>query len=68
MMKTILNLNEKAKTVTDAGIPLARLTETGIFEKLLKMKSDIGNDDTAAFDRLNEEIDEAVAVAGRSKH
>ena len=31
-------------------------------------KSDIGNDDTAAFDRLNEEIDEAVAVAGRSKH
>ena len=32
------------------------------------MKSDIGNDDTAAFDRLNEEIDEAVAVAGRSKH
>ena len=36
MMKTILNLNEKAKTVTDAGIPLARLTETGIFESCSK--------------------------------
>ncbi len=67
MMKTILKLNEKAKTVTDAGIPLARLTETGIFEKLLKMKSDIGNNDTAAFDRLNKEIDETVAAVNRSK-
>ena len=67
MMKTILKLNEKAKTVTDAGIPLARLTETGIFEKLLKMKNDIGNNDTAAFDRLNKEIDETVAAVNRSK-
>lgn len=66
MMKTILNLNEKAKTVTDAGIPLARLTETGIFEKLLKMKSDIPNGDTVAFDKLNDEIDQAVAIASRS--
>ncbi len=60
MMRVILHLHAEAKRVTEAGLPLHRLTETGIFDRLVGMKNTIANDDTAAFDRLEQEIDETV--------
>lgn len=67
MMKAILHLNNKAKAITDAGIPIARLTETGIFERLIKMKSDIPNDRLDLFDQLELDIDKTVADVMRTK-
>ncbi len=60
MMKTILYLYQAAQSVTQAEIPLSRLLETGIFEKLIAMKNDIVGDKTAPFDALEQEIDRTV--------
>lgn len=56
MMETILYLNKKAKEVVKLSVPISVILKTGIFEKVIKMKYDISNDDLSAFDSLNEEI------------
>ena len=59
MMKTILHLYDRAKSLTDRAVPLSRLLATGIFDKLTKMKYDIPNDKPELFDAYNNEIDGA---------
>jgi V/A-type H+-transporting ATPase subunit A len=65
MMKTILHLYHAAKTVTDAEIPLKNLTKTGIFEKLIAMRTTVPGDDEAGFEALMEEIDQTVFAVKR---
>ncbi len=60
MMKTILHLNRKAKELLQQELPLSTLIKTGIFEKLIQMKTTISNDDLGAFDTLYKEIDQTV--------
>ncbi len=67
MMKTILHLNSKAKAVTDANIPLNKLIQTGIFDRLTKMKSEIPNNDTQKFDDIEKEIDKTISEVLRSQ-
>ena len=50
MMKTILHLYEKGKTLIAAGKPVAGIAKSGILEKLIKMKYDIPNDKPEMFD------------------
>ena len=60
MMKTILHLNRKAKEVIDLQLPLSAIIKTGIFDKLIQMKTTIPNDDSDAFDALYKEIDQTM--------
>ena len=60
MMQTILNLYEKCKEVVAENIPISRIRETGLFEKITKMKYDIPNDDLGMFKEYNRDIDETI--------
>ncbi len=60
MMKTILHLYERTRHLVSANIPIARVLEKGLFDKLLKMKYDIPNDKLEMFDDYIREIDEKI--------
>ena len=55
-METILYLNKKAKEVVKLSVPISVILKTGIFEKVIKMKYDISNEDMNGFDSLKEDI------------
>lgn len=61
MMKTILHLYDAAKTLVETGVPAARVTESGLYEKLIRMKFDIPNGDLSGFETITSEIDETIA-------
>ena len=63
MLAAILHLHERVKLRLTEGIPLQSLVATGIFERLIRMKYDIGNDDAVGFVRLNQQIEEATSRA-----
>ena len=60
MMKTILHLYEKGKTLIAAGKPVSGISKSGILEKLIKMKYDIPNDKPEMFDDYISEIDSVI--------
>ena len=60
MMKTILHLYEKGKTLIAAGKPVSGISKSGILEKLIKMKYDIPNDKPEMFDVYISEIDSVI--------
>ena len=62
MMKTILHLYTRAKHIIATAIPISRIMELGLFEKLAKMKYDIPNSKPEMFDDLIAEIDTALAT------
>ncbi len=62
MMKVILHLHSKAKEVVAREIPISKLIEQGMFDKLTKMKYDIPNDRLDMFDDYIREIDEKLGV------
>ncbi len=62
MMKVILHLHEKAKEVVARGIPISKIIELGLFDKLTKMKYDIPNSRLEMFDEYNAEIDEKLGT------
>ena len=61
MMKAIIRLYEQAKRLIAAGVPIAGITESGMTEKLIKMKYEIPNDDFSAFDAYIAEIDRLIS-------
>ena len=61
MMEVILYLYKRGKEVVNAGKPIRLILETGIFDRVIKMKYDVPNDKLALFDDYYKEIDEAVA-------
>ena len=60
MMELILHLYERGKEVVSRNIPLSRIRETGLFEKITKMKYDIPNDQLTLFDDYLRDIDEKI--------
>lgn len=65
MMQVILHLNDKAEKIIARGNPISSVTETGLFEKVVKMKYDIPNDKLEMFDLYIKEINEKLgAVQG----
>ena len=62
MMKTILHLHAKAKDIVAQNIPLSKILNLGLFDKLTKMKYDIPNSKPEMFDDYIEEIDEKIAA------
>lgn len=57
MMKVILHLEDKARQLILASIPISRISEMGLFDKLTKMKYDVPNDNLELFDDYIAEID-----------
>ena len=62
MMRAILYLHNRASTAVAAGIPLARVTATGLFDKLTRIKYDVPNDQTDVLDSYPAQIDEAISA------
>lgn len=61
MMQAILRLYARSKDVIAQNIPIAQITELGLFERLSKMKYDIPNDRLDLLDSLIHEIDEKIS-------
>ena len=61
MMKAILHLYNRSKRIIAAAIPISSIIQTGLFERLAKMKYDIPNDRLEMFDRLIADIDSSLA-------
>ena len=61
MMKTIIHLFEQAKRLIPAGIPVVRLEQSGIYEKLIKMKYDIPNKQLHLFEEYMNDIDSLIS-------
>lgn len=62
MMKVILHLYQKAKQLVAASVPLSGISESGLFDKLVKMKYDIPNNKLEMFDDYMTDIDNTVAA------
>ena len=60
MMKVMLHLYHKAKGLVDRAIPISRILQTGLFDKLGRMKYDIPNDKPEMFDQIMNEIDQQL--------
>lgn len=61
MMRIILHLYDKAHQLIDAGVPMSELLESGLFDKLVKIKYEIPNDNLALFDSYTSDIDTTCA-------
>lgn len=60
MMETILLLQKEAKNAISKNIAISTIAETGLFEKVIKIKYNISNDNLSAFDELNSEIKNTI--------
>ena len=57
MMKTILRLHKKSKKIIAKEVPISKIIELGLFDKLTKMKYDIPNNKLEMFDEYMADID-----------
>ena len=57
MMRVILHLYHKCQQIVQLQVPIARLLETGLFDKLTKIKYDVPNNNLAMLDDYITEID-----------
>ncbi len=62
MMRAVVYLYNKVKTLVDQSVPISDIIKTGIFDKLIRMKYDIPNDRTDMFTQYFDLIDKTVAA------
>ena len=60
MMRVMLYLYDKSVELTGRGIPINRLRDTGVFDRLIRIKYDVPNDKLFMIDDYKEDIDECV--------
>ncbi|MDR1410393.1 MAG: V-type ATP synthase subunit A [Oscillospiraceae bacterium] len=61
MMRLILLLHEKARQIVLRQVPVVQIVKTGLFEKLVKMKYNIPNDNPEMFAEYAADIDNKLA-------
>ncbi|MBE6903363.1 MAG: V-type ATP synthase subunit A [Ruminococcaceae bacterium] len=61
MMKVILHLYEKAKEVISLSVPISQIKQRDLFNKLIKLKFEIGNDELERFDEYENDIDLTIS-------
>ena len=61
MMEVIFRLYDGARGLIGKSVPLSQIKATGIFEKLVRMKYEIPNDDMSQFAEYRQAVDEAIA-------
>ncbi|MBE6886111.1 MAG: V-type ATP synthase subunit A [Ruminococcaceae bacterium] len=57
MMKTILYLYDKGTKLIARGVPISKILATGLFDKLVRIKYDIPNDQFSRLEEYRKEID-----------
>ena len=62
MMRVILHLYDAALRVVSAGVPIGRVLETGLFDRVVRIKYDIKNDEAEALDTYPAEIDRVLGA------
>lgn len=62
MMETILYLHNSSRHIIAAAVPISKILDLGLFEKLTRMKYDILNDNLDMFDDYKKEIDTKLAT------
>lgn len=62
MMDVILYLYRQSKKVLAEGIPMSLILKTGIFDKVVKMKYDVANNEIEKLDAYLSMIDDALAA------
>lgn len=62
MMNVILYLYKQSKQVLAEGKPMSLILQTGVFDKVIKMKYDVPNSDIDQLDQYAPMIDEALAM------
>lgn len=60
MMEVILYINKRATDIISEGKTVRSIIETTIFDRLIKMKYDVPNDQLKLFDAYYDEIDKAI--------
>lgn len=60
MMEVILHLNDCCKRLISSGIPMNLILATGLFEKVIKIKYDIPNDNLIMFEDYKTEISQTL--------
>ncbi|MGN1417940.1 MAG: V-type ATP synthase subunit A [Acutalibacteraceae bacterium] len=60
MMQVILHLYHKCRKIIALQVPISKLLSTGLFDKLVKMKYDVSNDNIAVLDDYLTEIDSTL--------
>lgn len=60
MMKVILYLYHKCQEIVARQVPISKIMQTGLFDKLVKIKYDIPNDKLELFDSYEAEIDQSL--------
>lgn len=60
MMKTVLYLDRRVRQLISASIPISKVIETGIFDKLTRIKYDVPNDKLEMLDDYKRQIDEVL--------
>ncbi len=60
MMEVIFRLHDGAKGLIAQSIPLSQIKATGIFEKLIRIKYEVPNDDLDRFDAYDKAVDDAI--------
>ena len=61
MMEVIFRLFDGCRGLVAKSVPLSQIKATGIFEKLVRMKYEIPNDDLSQFGPVEQAVDEAIA-------
>ena len=64
MMQVILHLYDASKKLVAASVPLSAVLETGLFDRVVKMKYDVPNDNIALLDTYLTDIDTALRSIG----
>lgn len=60
MMEIILYLYTGAKNIVAKSVPISHIIKTGLFDKLIRMKSEIKNNDMDKIEELKKVIDEEL--------
>ncbi len=60
MMRIILYLNKRVRQLISASIPISTVLQSGIFDKLTRIKYDVPNDKIDMIDEYKKEIDKVV--------
>ena len=61
MLEVIFRLYDGAKEIIAQSIPLSQLRATGIFDRLIRMKYEVPNDQLEQFNAFDSAVDQAIA-------
>ncbi len=64
MMEVIFRLYDGSRSLLGRSIPLSQIKATGIFERLIRMKYDISNEEPERFRDYDQAVDDAIASVG----